>query len=68
MNIESKAIDKNWSEEATTYTFFVDGEQWGVLDNNGDFSLLDESGEPVTISQKKVAIFEALCFEVDKMN
>ncbi len=68
MIIELKSTDQNWNEETTTYTFTIDGEQWGLLDNNGDISLLDESGEPVTISQKRIKIFEALCLEVDKIN
>ena len=68
MNIEHLDTDRYWQNETTTYWFNVDGEQWAISDCNGDYLLLDCDGCPVVIEQYKIAIYEALEAEVDKLN
>ena len=68
MDITLKSIDQIWSEETTNYNFDVDGERYTVNDCGGSFDLLDCESEALTISQKLIPVFEALCLEVDKLN
>ena len=68
MNIEHIETNQDWCNETTTYWFYVEDEKWAICDCNGDYDLLDEESCSVVIEQYKVAIYEALEAEVEKLN
>ena len=38
--------DQDWNSETTTYWFDAEGEIYGVVDHNGDLSVVDCDGCP----------------------
>jgi len=70
MEIEYKGIAQDWENETTRYLFIVDGEEYCLADQNGDFSLFDCDGKKLrldcraTINRK---IIRALVARLNKM-
>jgi len=67
--IEIKFIDReqDWANETTRYWFDVDGDEYCIADQNGDFTLLDSDGCPTLNSQADQYLFKALMVKLSKI-
>jgi hypothetical protein len=67
--VEIKFIDKeqDWANETTRYWFDVEGDEYCIADQNGEFTLLDSDGCPTLNSQADQYLFKALMVKLSKI-
>jgi len=67
MKIQFIDKEQDWENETTRYWFNVDGDDYCIADQNGEFTLLDSDGCPTLNSQADQYLFKALMAKLSKI-
>lgn len=67
--VEIKFVEKeqDWVNETTRYIFDVEGKEYIIADQNGEFTLLDSDGCPTLNSRADQYLFKALMVKLSKI-